>query len=317
MTAPDMSVTLAGLHLKSPVMTASGTCGYGLELLPYLDPARLGALVVKGLSLEPRAGNPPPRIVETPCGMLNSIGLENVGLQAFVQEFLPRLRELPTPLIVNLLGESRRDYAGLVEYLDEQDGVAALEINVSCPNVEAGGIAFGKDPAAVEDLVRFLRPRTAKPMFIKLSPEAPDIAEVGRHAEGAGADGLTLINTLRGLAVDAETRRARLASVTGGLSGPAIKPVALRMVWEASRSVGIPVIGVGGILDAADALEFLIAGAAAVQVGTATLRNPTACTEIIDGIEDYLQRHGLVSVRELIGSLAPAGRETPRGGARG
>jgi len=299
----DTTVSLAGLSLKTPVMTASGTCGYGLELLPFVDLRRLGAVVVKGISVRPRPGNPPPRIVETCGGMLNAIGLENIGMEAFVMETLPRLREYETAVIVNLLGESQEEYGVIVERLDREEGVHGFEVNVSCPNVRKGGIAFGSDPDILERLVRSLRGKTQKPLIIKLSPNVTDIVDMAKRAEAGGADGLTLINTIRGMSVDAESRRPHLATVVGGLSGPAIKPVALRMVWEVTRGVKIPVIGVGGILTAEDAVEFLITGASAVQVGTAHFRNPAASIEIVQGIEAYLKRHGMSSVRELIGSL--------------
>jgi dihydroorotate dehydrogenase (NAD+) catalytic subunit len=299
----DTTVSLAGLRLKNPVMTASGTCGYGLELLPFLDLARVGAVVVKGLSVKPRPGNPPPRIVETCGGMLNAIGLENIGMEAFVSETLPRLREHETVVIVNILGESQGEYGILVERLSEEEGVHGFEVNVSCPNVQRGGIAFGSESGMLESLVRFLRDKTEKPLIVKLSPNVTDILDMAKGAEAGGADSLSLINTIRGMSVDAETRRPHLATFVGGLSGPAIKPVALRMVWEVASQVRIPVIGVGGIVSGQDAVEFLITGASAVQVGTAHFRNPAACIEIAEGIEAYLERHGMKSVRELIGSL--------------
>jgi dihydroorotate dehydrogenase (NAD+) catalytic subunit len=299
----DTTVSLAGLSLKTPVMTASGTCGYGLELLPYMDISRLGALVVKGLSVEPRPGNPPPRIVETSGGMLNAIGLENIGVEAFIAETLPQLKEHQTLVIVNILGESPEEYGTLIERLSPQEGVHAFEVNVSCPNVHKGGIAFGSDPDMLETLVRFLRKRTDKPLIIKLSPNVTDIVDMAKRAEAGGADGVTLINTLRGMSVDSATRRPHLATVVGGLSGPAIKPIALRMVWEVAGQVKIPVIGAGGVVSAKDAVEFLIAGATAVQVGTAHFRNPAACIEIIEGIESYLEGHGIHEVKALIGSI--------------
>jgi dihydroorotate dehydrogenase (NAD+) catalytic subunit len=299
----DTTVSIAGLTLKTPVMTASGTCGYGLELTPYLDLSRLGALVVKGISLEPRPGNPPPRIVETSGGMLNAIGLENIGVEAFLAETLPRLREHETFIIVNILGESQEAYGMLVDRMSRHEDVDGFEVNVSCPNVRKGGIAFGSDPGMLEKLVGFLRKRTEKPLIIKLSPNVTDIVDMAKRAEAGGADGLTLINTIRGMSIDLESRRPHLATVVGGLSGPAIKPVALRMVWEAAQQVSIPVIGVGGILSGEDAVEFLIAGASAVQVGTAHFRNPAACIEVMEGMERYLERHGIRDVRDLIGSI--------------
>jgi len=303
LTKINTTVSIAGLSLKTPVMTASGTCGYGLELTPYLDLSRLGALVVKGISVEPRAGNPPPRIVETSAGMLNAIGLENIGMEAFVAETLPRLKEYETVVIVNILGESQEEYGRLVEQMSRHEGIDGFEVNVSCPNVRKGGIAFGSDPDMLEELVRFLRERTGKPLIIKLSPNVTDIVDMAKRAEAGGADGLTLINTIRGMSIDLESRRPHLATVVGGLSGPAIKPVALRMVWEVARQVRIPVIGVGGILSGEDAVEFLITGASAVQVGTAHFRNPAACIEVMEGIESYLERHGIHDVKDLIGSI--------------
>lgn len=305
----DLSVTLAGLTLKNPVMTASGTCGYGLELARFFDLTRLGALVVKGISVFPRQGNPPPRIVETCGGMLNAIGLQNVGLEVFLREILPALLPLETLRIVNILGESQREYALLAETLGSQDGVDALEVNVSCPNVSKGGAAFGADPRVLENLVRLLRAKTKRPLFIKLSPNVTDIVEMALRAEGAGADGLTLINTLRGMAVDLKTRRPCLATVVGGLSGPAIKPVALRMVWEVTRRVAIPVIGVGGILTAEDALEFLLCGARAVQIGTAQFRDPEASIGVIEGMDAWLSARGIQNLDEWIGSLRVKGEQ--------
>jgi dihydroorotate dehydrogenase (NAD+) catalytic subunit len=299
----DTTVSLSGLSLKNPVMTASGTCGYGLELIPFFDLSRLGAVVVKGLSVQPRPGNPPPRIVETCGGMLNAIGLENIGVEAFVVDMLPRLREYQTLVFVNILGESPEEYAILAERLSQEEGIHGFEVNVSCPNVQRGGIAFGSDPDMLERLVRFLRDKTKRPLIIKLSPNVTDIVDMAKSAEAGGADALTLINTIRGMSVDAESRKPDLATVVGGLSGPAIKPVALRMVWEVASQVRIPVIGAGGIVGADDAVEFLVAGASAVQVGTASFQNPNASVEIIEGIEAYLERHGMSAVGELIGSL--------------
>ncbi|MEW6440931.1 MAG: dihydroorotate dehydrogenase [bacterium] len=305
---PNTSVSIAAVALKNPVMTASGTCGYGEELAGFFDLSRLGALVVKGISVLPRPGNPPPRIVETCGGMLNAIGLQNVGFEAFVRDCLPGLRQVRTALIVNILGESEEEYALLAESLGGQDGVAAIEVNVSCPNVKRGGLSFGADPEALERLVRTIRTRTARPLLVKLSPNVTDVVDMALRAEDAGADGLTLINTLRGMAIDLSSRSPSLGTVVGGLSGPAIKPVALRMVWEVSRRVRIPVVGVGGILTAEDALEFLVCGATAVQVGTAHFRSPTACIDVIEGIDAYLTAHGIGDVRELIGSLKVPGR---------
>jgi dihydroorotate dehydrogenase (NAD+) catalytic subunit len=299
----NLSVNIGGVKLANPVMTASGTFGYGREFEPFMDLDRLGGIIVKGISLKPSAGNPPPRIVETACGMLNAIGLENVGLEAFISDKLPFLKTLSCRVFVNIYGREVEDYAALAEALDGVEGISGLEINISCPNVKAGGIAFGVDPAAAAKVVAAVRKRTAYYLMVKLSPNVSDIAAIARSVADAGADAVSLINTLTGMAVDIRTRRPKLANITGGLSGPAIKPVALRMVWETARKVGIPVIGIGGIMTAEDALEFLIAGATAVQVGTASFINPRAAVDIIDGIDRYLSESGIASVNDIIGSL--------------
>jgi len=302
-TRPDLRTDIGGLVLKNPVMSASGTFGYGREFAEVVDLQRLGAVVVKGLSLQPSPGNPPPRIAETPCGMLNAIGLENVGVDAFLRNKLPYLRNLSVPVVVNIYGKSVEEYAELAGRLEGADGVAAVEVNISCPNVKAGGIAFGVDPAAAYEAVRAVRVRTTLPLIVKLSPNVTDIAGIARKAVEAGADALSLINTITGMAVDVDARKPVLANVTGGLSGPAIKPVALRMVWEVVRAVRVPVIGIGGITSARDALEFLVVGAAAVQVGTANFVNPRATVDVLEGIEAYLVEHGIADVRDLIGTL--------------
>ncbi|MDJ0803141.1 MAG: dihydroorotate dehydrogenase [Desulfobacterales bacterium] len=302
----QMGVEIAGLHLKNPVMTASGTFGYGGEFKDLVDLDRLGAIVVKGLSLQPAAGNPPPRIVETPAGMLNAIGLENIGIDAFRQTRLKFLRRLETPVIVNLYGRQAEDYEALAQIVDGEPDIAAIEVNISCPNVKAGGIAFGVSAAAAGELIARIRARTAKPMIVKLSPNVTDIVAIAQAVAAAGADALSLINTITGMAVDIDSRRPKLANITGGLSGPAIRPVAVRMVWQTARAVDIPVIGIGGIMDHRDALEFIIAGASAVQVGTANFVNPGATTAIIDGLADYLRTHGIADINDLIGSLETA-----------
>ncbi len=299
----DLRVDIGRLTLRNPVMTASGTFGYGGEYAPFVDLDRLGAIVVKGLSLQPSAGNPPPRIVETACGMLNAIGLENIGIEDFVRKRLPFLQRLQTPVIANVYGKTVNEYERLAARIDGVDGIAAIEVNISCPNVRAGGMAFGVDAAVAADLVGAVRRRTAKPVTVKLSPNVTDITAIAKAVVAAGADSVSLINTITGMAIDVRKRRPRLANITGGLSGPAIKPVALRMVWEVARAVDVPVIGVGGIMNAEDALEFLIAGASAVQVGTANFVNPAATEEIIDGLSDYLLKFGMRSIREIIGSL--------------
>ncbi len=300
---PDLTTDIGGIILKNPVMTASGTFGYGQEFAELIDLNRLGAIIVKGLSLEPSKGNPPPRIAETACGMLNAIGLENVGIDAFEREKLPFLKKLSTPTIVNIYGKTVGEYAELAAQIDEMDGVTGVEVNISCPNVKAGGIAFGVIPQAAHEVVKAVRGRTRKPVMVKLSPNVTDITDIARSVEDAGADSVSLINTLTGMVIDIETRRSKLANITGGLSGPAIKPVALRMVWQAAKSVKIPVIGIGGIMTANDALEFLIAGASAVQVGTANFVNPGCTIEIIEGIETFLTEKKIGSVRDIIGTL--------------
>ncbi|MEE8553425.1 MAG: dihydroorotate dehydrogenase, partial [Desulfobacterales bacterium] len=271
---PNIRVDIGGIELKNPVMTASGTFGYAREFEHLVDLNRLGGIIVKGLSLEPSKGNPPPRIVETPCGMLNAIGLENVGLAAFVKEKLPFLKALKTPIFVNFYGKNIAEYAELAARLDDIEDVSGIEVNISCPNIKSGGMAFGAFPDSASEVVKAVRDKTEKPLMVKLSPNVTDITEIARRVEVEGADSISLINTITGMAIDIETRRPKLANITGGLSGPAIKPVALRMVWQTAQSVKIPVIGVGGIMTAKDALEFLIAGAVAVQVGTANFINP-------------------------------------------
>jgi len=303
MPEPSLAVNIGGVRMANPVMTASGTFGYAAEFENLVDLNRLGAIIVKGLSLAPTKGNPPPRIVETPCGMLNAIGLENVGLDAFAADKLPFLRKLAVPVIVNLYGHTVEAYAQLAERLDDLEGIAGIELNISCPNVRQGGVAFGVDARAAEQVVTAVRGRTRLPLIVKLSPNVTDITVIARSVEAAGADALSLINTITGMAVDVETRRPKLANVTGGLSGPAIKPVALRMVWQVARAARIPVIGIGGIGSAEDALEFIIAGASAVQIGTANFVDPAVTMEIVDGIHAFLNRHHIDTIHELIGSL--------------
>ena len=300
---PDLSVRVGTLTLKNPVIAASGTFGYGLEFFPFYDISRLGALVVKGISVEPTKGNPSRRIVETPAGMLNAIGLQNMGLKRFKESVVPRLEALKAVYVVNIYGRTKEEYEVVARSLSELSSLAAMEINVSCPNVKEGGIAFGSTPEGLFDLVRRVRAVSGKPLWVKLSPNVTDIGVMAKAAEDAGADAITLINTLVGMAVDPRSRRPLLANVTGGLSGPAIRPVALRMVWEACKAVKIPVIGIGGIQSAEDAMEFLLVGAAAVQVGTANLRNPNACIDIIDEINRFMTREGIQSIDEYRGTL--------------
>ena len=303
MTAPDLTVDLGGLELQNPVMTASGTFGYAREFDHYIDLNRLGGIIVKGLSLKPSKGNPPPRIVETDCGMLNAIGLENVGIDGFIKDKLPFLKTLRPPTIANIYGRTVEEYARLAERIEPLDGVKGLEVNISCPNVKEGGVAFGSDPKIADEVVRAVREKTTKHLMVKLSPNVTDIALMARVAEDAGADALSLINTITGMAVDLSTRRPKLANVTGGLSGPAIKPVALRMVWQVAQVVKIPIVGVGGIMNATDALEFMMVGATAVQVGTANFINPGSTMAIIDGMQTWLKQEGLDDIKQLIGTL--------------
>jgi len=300
---PDLKVKLGGLKLQNPVMTASGTFGYAREFKDLVDLNRLGAIIVKGLSLEPAAGNPPPRIVETSCGMINAIGLENVGIDAFTERKLPFLKTLAPPILANIYGQKEEHYAQLAARIEEIDALSGIEVNISCPNVKAGGMAFGVDPQAAFNVVQSVRKKTSKFLMVKLSPNVTDITEIARKVEAAGADAISLINTLSAMAIDIETRRPKLANIIGGLSGPAIKPVALRMVWQVARIAKIPVIGIGGIMTAEDALEFFIAGAAAIQVGTANFVNPRATTDIIDGIEAFMLEKGVADLQELVGSL--------------
>ena len=303
MAAPDLTVNIGGLKLQNPVMTASGTFGYAREYDPYIDLNRLGGIIVKGLSLKPSKGNPPPRIAETDCGMLNAIGLENVGIDGFIQDKLPFLSTLRPPTIANIYGKTVEEYALLAERMEPLDAVKGVEVNISCPNVKEGGVAFGSDPKIAHEVVNAVREKTTKLLMVKLSPNVTDIALMARVAEDAGADALSVINTITGMAVDLSTRRSKLANVTGGLSGPAIKPVALRMVWQAAQAVKIPIVGVGGIMNATDALEFMMVGATAVQVGTANFVNPGSTMEIIDGMEKWLVKEGLDDVKQLIGTL--------------
>ena len=300
---PDLSVDIGGLVLRNPVMTASGTFGYAREYETYVNLNRLGAIIVKGVSLQPSGGNMPPRIVETPCGMLNAIGLENVGIQAFVEDKLPFLQTLSTPVLLNIYGKTVEEYAQLAERIDALDAVAGIEVNISCPNVKAGGVAFGVDPDAAARVVRQVRAATGKLLVVKLSPNVTDITEIALRAEAEGADAVSLINTITGMAVDVETRRPILANVTGGLSGPAIKPVALRMVWQVCNAVKVPVIGIGGIMTPIDALEFFIAGASAVQIGTANFVNPRVTMDVVEGIEQVLAEKGIQRLTDFIGTL--------------
>jgi len=300
---PDLKVNIGTIELQNPVMTASGTFGYAREFEGLLDLNRLGGIIVKGLSLKPSKGNPPPRIVETPCGMLNAIGLENVGIDIFVKEKLPFLQTLFPPIFANIYGTSIEEYAELAARIDELEAISGVEVNISCPNVKAGGIAFGADPNSAFKVVKAVRKKTSKQLIVKLSPNVTDIIIIARSAEEAGADALSLINTITGMAIDIESRRPKIANITGGLSGPAIKPVALRMVWQVAQAAKIPVVGIGGIMTAIDALEFFIAGATAVQIGTANFVNPHTTLDIIDGIEKFLVRKKIDRLADIIGTL--------------
>jgi dihydroorotate dehydrogenase (NAD+) catalytic subunit len=299
----DLSIRIGSLRLKNPVLAASGTFGYGEEFSDYIDLKGLGGLITKSISLHPRAGNPPPRIAETPAGMLNAIGLANVGVERFIEEKLPFLRSSGIPVIVNIACPSVDEYAEVTERLKGCAGLAGIEVNISCPNVEREGMAFGVDPETAHEVIRAVRRRTALPLIAKLTPNVTDIVSIARSVIDAGADAISLINTLVGMAVDVRTRRPKLANVTGGLSGPAVRPVALAMVWKVAQCVSVPVIGIGGIMSADDALEFFIAGATAVQIGTAHFVDPEAALRVIEGLRTFLEGEGVESIRDLIGSL--------------
>ena len=300
---PDLSVQLGPLRLKNPVMVASGTFGYGEEYADFLDLRELGAVVVKGISLKPRAGNPPPRLVETPSGLINAIGLENVGVDCFLKTKLPYLRTQQVPVIVNIFGNTLEDYAELASRLNGVDGIAALEINISCPNVKKGGMLFGTNPDTAAGVVGAVRQHTALPLITKLTPNVTNIRTIAKAAMDAGSDILSCINTVAAMAVDVFSRRPKLANVLGGLSGPAIKPIALRCVYEVLQAVTCPVIGIGGIMNATDALEFLLIGARAVQVGTANFVNPHVSLEIIEGMKRFLTVEDLQAIEGFIGTL--------------
>ena len=302
-TSVDLSVEFAGLTLRNPVMPASGTFASGREFADFIDLARLGAVVTKGVSLQAWAGNDSPRIAETASGMLNSIGLQNLGVEAFCARDLVWLATQDVPVIVNVSGHSVEEYAAVVRRLESEPAVAAYEINISCPNVDEGGMAFGTACAPAAEVTRAVRAETKRPIILKLSPNVTDITEIARAVEAEGADAVSLINTLLGMAIDARTRRPKLARNVGGLSGPAVKPVALRMVWQVASAVSIPVIGCGGITTGEDAVEFLLAGATAVQVGTANFVDPTSAVRIVDGITEYCREQGVNRVSELIGAL--------------
>ncbi len=304
---PDLSVNIGGLKIKNPVITASGTFGYGNELTPFYDPSLLGAIIVKGLSLKPMPGNPPPRIVETPCGLLNAIGLANIGIEAFIKEKLPFLVKFKTPIITIIYGHSIKEYAEMAKRIESVDRIAAIEINISCPNVEEGGMAFGTDPDTAAMVTDQVVKNTTKPVIVKLTPNVTDISTIARAVESAGAQAISVTNTFLGMSVDVATRQPKLANIIGGLSGPAIKPMALYLVHKVVASVSIPVIGLGGIMDYEDALEFLLVGASAIQVGTANFINPKAAIEIVNDLTDYCLREKVSNINEIIGGLKTNG----------
>ncbi|GAE19438.1 dihydroorotate dehydrogenase [Bacteroides pyogenes] len=299
----DLNVNIGELKMKSPVMTASGTFGYGEEFTDFIDIARIGGIVVKGTTLHKREGNLYPRMVETPSGMLNAVGLQNKGVDYFVEHIYPRIKDVQTNIIVNVSGSAIEDYVKTAEILNELDKIPAIELNISCPNVKQGGMSFGVSAKAASEVVKAVRSAYKKTLIVKLSPNVTDITEIARAAEESGADSISLINTLLGMAIDAERKRPVLSTITGGLSGPAVKPVALRMVWQVSNVVNIPVIGMGGIMNWKDAVEFMLVGASAVQIGTANFVDPRVTIQVEDGINNYLDRHGYNSVKEIIGAL--------------
>ena len=292
-----------GLTIKNPVMTASGTFGYGLEYGDFIDLNRLGGVLVKGTTLHPRQGNPYPRMAETPSGMLNAVGLQNKGVDYFCEHIYPTISGYHTAMIVNVSGSQVEDYIETAEKINALERVPAIELNISCPNVKEGGMAFGVTCAGAASVVRAVRAVYDKTLIVKLSPNVTDITEIARAVEAEGADSISMINTLLGMAIDAEKRRPVLSTITGGLSGPAVKPIALRMVWQTAQAVKVPVIGMGGIASATDAIEFLLAGASAVEVGTYNFVDPSVTTQIVDGIEDYMRRHGFTDIQDLIGAL--------------
>lgn len=299
----DLSVDLGFIKLKNPVIAASGTFGYGLEFAPFIDLNKLGGIVVKGLYFSPREGNPPPRLVETSSGLINAVGLQGIGVKKFSEEILPQLRKYSTAIIVNVCGEREEEYASVVEFLDKEEGISAYELNISCPNVEKDGLCPALNPESTYSVVSLVKKSSSRPVITKLSPNVTDIEEIALSAQEAGTDALSLVNTFLAMAVDVETRKPLLSKVFGGLSGPAIKPIALRMVYQVVRRVKIPVIGMGGILSGKDALEFLITGAKAVEVGTANLIDPEATVKIIDELKEYCQKKGIDKIETIIGTL--------------
>lgn len=299
----DLSVNIGKLNMANPVMTASGTFGYGLEFQDFVDLEKIGGIIVKGTTLHHREGNPYPRMAETPMGMLNAVGLQNKGVHYFVEHIYPTIKDIRTNMIVNVSGSQVEDYAETASIINELENIPAIELNISCPNVKQGGMAFGVTASGAAEVVSAVRKAYNKTLIVKLSPNVTDITEIARAVEGAGADSVSLINTLLGMAIDAEKRKPVLSTITGGMSGAAVKPIALRMVWQVANAVKIPVIGLGGIMNWKDAVEFLLAGATAIQIGTANFIDPAVTVKVAAGIDDYLNRHGYASVRDIIGAL--------------
>lgn len=299
----DLSVNIGKLNMANPVMTASGTFGYGLEFEDFVDLEKIGGIIVKGTTLHHREGNPYPRMAETPMGMLNAVGLQNKGVHYFVENIYPKIKDIKTNMIVNVSGSQIEDYAETARIINELENIPAIELNISCPNVKQGGMAFGVTAKGAEEVVKAVRDVYKKTLIVKLSPNVTDITEIARAAEGAGADSVSLINTLLGMAINAEKRKPVLSTITGGMSGAAVKPIALRMVWQVAKAVKIPVIGLGGIMNWRDAVEFMLAGATAIQIGTANFIDPAITVKVAEGINDYLERYGYSSVRDIIGAL--------------
>ncbi len=299
----DLSVNIGNLQLKNPVMTASGTFGYGTEYVDFIDLSKIGGVIVKGTTLNHREGNPYPRMAETPSGMLNCVGLQNKGVDYFIEHIYPEIKNYPTNMIVNVSGASIEDYIETAAKISELEKIPAIELNISCPNVKQGGMAFGTTCSGVESVVSAVRKAYSKTLIVKLSPNVTNIAEIAQAAEASGADSVSLINTLMGMAIDAEKMRPLLSTVTGGLSGPCVKPIALRMVWQVAKAVKIPIVGLGGIMNATDAIEFFLAGATAIEIGTANFIDPSITVKVAEGINDYLERHGCKSVKEIVGAL--------------
>lgn len=299
----DLSVNIGKLNLKNPVMTASGTFGYGVEFEDFVDLEQIGGIIVKGTTLNHREGNPYPRMAETPSGMLNAVGLQNKGVDYFVEKIYPKIKDINTNMIVNVSGSDIESYVKTAERINELDNIPAIELNISCPNVKQGGMAFGVTPDGAAEVVSAVRKAYGKTLIVKLSPNVTNIAEIARAVEAAGADSVSLINTLLGMAIDAEKRKPILSTITGGMSGAAVKPIALRMVWQVAQAVKIPVIGLGGIMNWRDAVEFLLAGATAIQIGTANFIDPAITVKVAQGIDDYLNRHGFALVKDIIGGL--------------